>query len=216
MNIIHCTNFKLVAGRFGDERNTAMTPKSAVCKPELQTVKIAATDDPSVLYIPSCTRIERCGGCCSHNLLSCQPVDIDTVSFQVVKTQFQGGSKLRFLGKEVVLIERHITCNCSCKVQPKDCNHFQKYNERECRCGCTNTDEEKKCQKEHNLKLWNPELCACQCKTMMQCSTGYTYDTFKCKCVPVLMRRRNAEIAVNKNERYEPLPVLPLYDNEEN
>lgn len=51
--------------------------------PELQTIRIAPEADPSVLYIPTCTRIERCGGCCSHSLLSCQPTEVETVAFQV-------------------------------------------------------------------------------------------------------------------------------------
>lgn len=57
--------------------------KAAGCMPELQTVKISPSSDPSVLYIPTCTRVERCGGCCSHSLLACQPKVTETVSFQV-------------------------------------------------------------------------------------------------------------------------------------
>ncbi|KAF5305938.1 hypothetical protein FQR65_LT07549 [Abscondita terminalis] len=183
--------------------------------PELQTVRIATTEDPSILYIPSCTRIERCGGCCSHSLLSCQPVATETVSFQVVKTQFQGGSKLKYVGKEVVLVEKHVKCKCSCKVQAKDCNGFQQYSAGECRCACTNIDEEKKCNKESTLKLWNPEVCSCQCRNVLQCSTGYTFDMLKCKCVPVPVRRRYAELVVSEKRetsKNDPLPVLPLVE----
>ena len=60
--------------------------KGAECMPELQTVNIVSTDDPTILYIPQCTRIERCGGCCKHDLLSCQPTKIDNVPFKVGKT----------------------------------------------------------------------------------------------------------------------------------
>ena len=60
--------------------------KGAECMPELQTVNIVSTDDPTILYIPQCTRIERCGGCCKHDLLSCQPTKIDNVPFKVCKT----------------------------------------------------------------------------------------------------------------------------------
>lgn len=87
--------------------------------PELQTVKIVENSDPSVFYIPTCTRIERCGGCCSHALLSCQPKEMETVSFQVLKTKFTGGNKFKFVGKEIVLVEKHMKCKCDCKVQPK-------------------------------------------------------------------------------------------------
>lgn len=63
--------------------DAAVKPKAAVCMPELKTVRIASSDDPAILYIPSCTRVERCGGCCSHTLLTCQPTATETVSFQV-------------------------------------------------------------------------------------------------------------------------------------
>lgn len=61
----------------------AVTPKAAGCTPELKTVSLAQSDDPSILYIPQCTKVERCGGCCSHDLLSCQPQEIETLTFKV-------------------------------------------------------------------------------------------------------------------------------------
>ncbi|KAK5644002.1 hypothetical protein RI129_007847 [Pyrocoelia pectoralis] len=204
----------LLENRFGNERSAAVVPKAANCMPELQTVQIAPTDDPSVLYIPTCTRIERCAGCCSHRLLSCQPVDTETVSFQLVKTQFQGGSKLKYVGKEIVTVEKHTKCKCSCKVQAKHCNQFQEYRSNECSCSCTNRDEEKKCDKESSIKEWNPEVCACQCRNLVQCSTGYTFDTLKCRCTQILLRRRYAEMGPSEPilAKPQPLPVVPLHN----
>ena len=52
----------------------------AVCKPELRTVPITLVNLTSSSYMfPSCTRVEQCGGCCSHPLLSCQPTQTETV-----------------------------------------------------------------------------------------------------------------------------------------
>ncbi|KAJ8984615.1 hypothetical protein NQ317_006077 [Molorchus minor] len=167
----------------------AKTLKSAGCSPELRTISLGQTDDPSVLYIPQCTRVERCGGCCSHSLLSCQPKETETLSYQVMKTKYTGGKKLKYIGKEVVLVERHVSCKCDCKVKEEDCNNYQEYRESECRCACTNLDEEKKCFKSVK-KLWNPELCACQCRDVAQCTSGYSFDQIDCKCVPNHMRRR--------------------------
>ena len=55
--------------------------------PELQTVQLMANTDPSVLFYPTCTRIERCGGCCSSDLLVCEPTKTETIHFQV-RVQF--------------------------------------------------------------------------------------------------------------------------------
>ncbi|KAJ8973905.1 hypothetical protein NQ317_004175 [Molorchus minor] len=164
----------------------AKTPKSAGCSPELKTISLGQTDDPSVLYIPQCTRVERCGGCCSHSLLSCQPKETETLSYQVeplLRPFFIGyeneihwqGKKLKYIGKEVVLVERHVSCKCDCKVKEEDCNNYQEYRESECRCACTNLDEEKKCFKSVK-KLWNPELCACQCRDVAQCTPPATHS----------------------------------------
>jgi len=62
----------------------AVFPKSATCEPELTTVSLQNEDDKSVFYYPSCTRVERCGGCCSHELLSCQPTVTELITFQVL------------------------------------------------------------------------------------------------------------------------------------
>lgn len=60
-------------------------PAAAACIPELTKIKIGNTTDPSILYIPQCTRVERCGGCCTHALLSCQPTEdgIETLTYSV-------------------------------------------------------------------------------------------------------------------------------------
>lgn len=184
----------ILTDRFADgERNAAIRPKSAACMPELQTVKLATSLDASILYIPQCTRIERCGGCCSHHLLSCQPIETEPVSFSVLKTQYVGGKNLKLVGKEIVVLEKHTKCKCDCKVRPEDCNIYQVYKKPECRCACTNTDEEKKCYRKNQTKLWDPQLCSCVCREVAECSTGFQFDPIECRCAPVPIRSRYTE-----------------------
>ncbi|XP_017772523.1 PREDICTED: platelet-derived growth factor subunit B-like [Nicrophorus vespilloides] len=202
-----------ITNRFGEnvERSAAITPKAASCMPELQTVELMEKTDPSIVYIPTCTRIERCGGCCSHKLLSCQPTDTETVSFKVIKTQFGAGNRLKFVGKELVHLEKHTKCACNCKVQSTDCNKFQEYRQEECRCICNNIDEEKKCHQHNKTKLWDSESCRCVCREISNCSSGFVFDPNLCKCMPIPVRRRFAEDGSN-NESI--LPPSVVYETE--
>lgn len=59
----------------------------AACVPEMTVVPVTlprSEDGPSLSVFPSCTRLERCGGCCSHPLLSCQPTREETVTLKVL------------------------------------------------------------------------------------------------------------------------------------
>ena len=59
----------------------------AACVPEKTVVPITlprVEDGRSLSVFPSCTRLERCGGCCSHPLLSCQPTREETVTLEVL------------------------------------------------------------------------------------------------------------------------------------
>lgn len=68
------------------ERSAAMNPKPAACIPEMTVVPLvpAGGNDPLMIYFPSCTRVMRCGGCCSHKLLECRPTEVETKNFQVI------------------------------------------------------------------------------------------------------------------------------------
>lgn len=62
----------------------ASIPKSASCSTGSQTISLKDTDDRSLYYYPSCTRVDRCGGCsCGHDLLACQPTKIETLHLEV-------------------------------------------------------------------------------------------------------------------------------------
>lgn len=59
--------------------------KSAGCIPEMTVVSVVPEEDrrSDVFYLPTCTRVTRCGGCCNNNLLSCQPTEINRKQFKV-------------------------------------------------------------------------------------------------------------------------------------
>lgn len=152
------------------QRSVAVRPKPAACIPDTTVVSLRPKDetDPTLVYFPSCTRVKRCGGCCSHQLLSCQPVEIQTltfevwsseiyainllftysthIQFQVIKSQYTGGTKMTYRGKDIMPVEEHLKCKCDCRVKEEDCNKaFQKYDKSQCKCYCTNVDDQHKC-----------------------------------------------------------------------
>lgn len=47
---------------------------------------------------------------------------INSSYFQVLKTQYSGAKKLKLLGKEVVLVEKHLSCKCDCKIKEEVVN----------------------------------------------------------------------------------------------
>lgn len=61
----------------------AIIPKAAGCAVELKTISLRDTNDPSLYYYPPCTRVYRCGGCCAHDLLACQPTKTETLNYEV-------------------------------------------------------------------------------------------------------------------------------------
>lgn len=129
------------------------------------------------------------------------------------KTLYTGANKLKYMGKEIKLVERHKQCRCDCKVQPKDCHKMQVYRRSECSCVCGNSDERDKCYENPEIKLWNPEACACQCREIRNCSTGYLFDTNHCKCLPAPIRRRYINPVQEGYNEESPIPgVLPLSD----
>lgn len=82
----------LVSARFSGgedvERSFSKRAQPAICKPELTIVPLKVTDsnenkDPTLVVVPSCTRVKRCGGCCSTSLVSCQPLESTMLQLEV-------------------------------------------------------------------------------------------------------------------------------------
>ncbi|XP_022166983.1 vascular endothelial growth factor A-like isoform X2 [Myzus persicae] len=173
------------------ERKAAFIPKPASCSIGSQTISLKDTDDRSLYYFPSCTRVDRCGGCCSHDLLACQPTKTETLHFEVLVSQYNGEGKLEFKGRKTVSIDRHLKCKCGCVVKEEDCGPLQTYNIKECRCKCSNEDDEEKCSDEYQLKEWNSATCKCECREIKECTSGYGFDNYTCGCEPIRIRTKN-------------------------
>ena len=174
----------LLTGRMGEneERSNAERPTPARCMPELQPVSLKVETDPSTIYYPSCTRVKRCGGCCSHSLLSCQPTASEFRNFEVLVVSVDQSDGFNYRSKQIVPLEEHTKCMCDCRIKPEHCNNKQSYVPEECRCMCNNVDEQKKCIKNNDTKIWNPEQCTCFCREEQECSTGFYFDQNTCRC----------------------------------
>ncbi|XP_054264980.1 vascular endothelial growth factor A-like [Macrosteles quadrilineatus] len=179
------------------ERKAVVKPKPAQCIPELKTISLRETEDPWIYYWPECTRLEQCGGCCIHKQLSCQPIETETVNFQVTVLEY-AGNQMIYKGKEIISREKHTKCKCDCIVKEKDCNERQEYRKSECRCFCTNKDAEAKCNDDPK-KHWNPDSCSCECLSVVECSSGTYYDPSSCSCEPL-----PTEVSTNNSEITQP------------
>lgn len=170
----------LFSNRFGGgERSNVVRPLPAKCIPELQPVSLKVDNNISTMIFPSCTRIKRCGGCCSSSLLSCQPTAMEVRNFEVIVASVKD---LGYKGRQIVPLEEHTKCKCDCRIKEEDCNDKQHYEPHNCQCACNNVDEEQKCRKDNNIKAWNRDLCSCSCRTIEQCSTGYFFNPNTCRC----------------------------------
>ncbi|KAF0750820.1 vascular endothelial growth factor C-like [Aphis craccivora] len=181
------------------ERKSTLVPKPAGCSVELQTISLKDTDDQSLYYYPTCTRVNRCGGCCAHDLLACQPTKVDTLNFEVMVSQYNDAGKLEFKGRKTVSIDQHLKCKCGCVVKQEDCTPLQTYYPNECRCMCSNEEDRDKCNEEYNLKLWNSATCTCQCREIKECTSGFGFDYNTCGCEALRLRIKNTGYEFNKN-----------------
>lgn len=167
------------------ERSTVLQAKMAACKPEQTVVPLVPEGSDGIhMYYPSCTRVNRCGGCCSHKLLKCRPTASETLTFQVIKTEWVG-SGFQYRNKELVLVDQHTKCACDCAVQESDCNQHQKYFPDQCQCVCQNMDEREKCLQQSEIKLWDSNQCQCVCKRASDCTTGSYFNANTCECLKI-------------------------------
>ncbi|XP_050544863.1 platelet-derived growth factor subunit A-like [Daktulosphaira vitifoliae] len=183
------------------ERRSNLVPKASGCTPEYRSVNLKDNDDPSLYYYPPCTRVNRCGGCCAHDLLACQPIKAEMLNFEVMVSQYNEEGKLEYKGRKAITVEQHLKCKCDCIVKEKDCNHLQVYHPNECRCVCSNDEDQDKCNAEQDIKLWNPSTCSCQCRDVQECTSGFLFDYNSCRCEPTLRtkQRNPAYDSFNRN-----------------
>ena len=67
------------------------------------------------------SRVPRCGGCCSHDLLECQPKETEMKNITVLQWHFSPYGDTVYDGKKAVELEYHKNCQCGCKTKPAVC-----------------------------------------------------------------------------------------------
>ncbi|XP_053694224.1 uncharacterized protein LOC128742053 [Sabethes cyaneus] len=167
------------------ERSAGEVPKPAGCntQPTIVSLRPENNSDPRLIYSPTCTRVQRCSGCCVSKRLSCQPTSTRTRTFTVNVLEYVSGVKTRFKSRDLALIEEHVGCACQCRVKEEHCNSLQRYNARNCRCDCVNNDDRSKCLQQQDIKQWNPDTCLCECNDPKECTSGSYFDHNYCKCL---------------------------------
>lgn len=121
--------------------------RQATCQPIDTLISTIPADerDPSVFYFPSCVLVKQCGGCCAHSGTTCTPTDEIEKTVTVKKTKYVNTAKLMNVGDISVKVKEHNKCKCLCKKTQADCNSMQRFVKNQCRCECTNKDEEERC-----------------------------------------------------------------------
>ncbi|CAH1776891.1 unnamed protein product [Owenia fusiformis] len=175
------------------------------CVPKLKQVGLDKHEDPAIVMWPQCTKIEQCGGCCSHEKLECVPTTSEAVQIQVMlaKYPFPGAEYFDFHGVVMKQVHRHMQCECRCITQPAHCTAVQVYVEDECRCKCPNEDQGSRCS---TIKIWNEKKCACECRSKETCDEGFFFNAEVCRCQLQPVRGRGGFDARAPNTN------LPIHD----
>lgn len=97
----------------------------------------------------------------------------------------KNGKKMQFVNKIPVPLEEHTKCKCDCGIKESDCSKLQTYNKTKCSCNCINLQERDKCYAENALKFWDTDSCSCQCRNIVDCSSGTKFDLQTCQCAEV-------------------------------
>lgn len=173
----------LLAGESPFLEASFASPEPATCMPTKQLIEFPKPANPNYMLFPSCTRVPRCGGCCTSPLLNCEPTASTNVTYKVMEVGYSipGGGSFAFLEHVFVTVEKHDRCRCQCRQKPSDCNSLQRY--EGCRCICTNTADMQRCV--GSDRSWDNTVCRCKCRGSKLCSSGFYYDTTSCKCQPL-------------------------------
>ncbi|XP_054712546.1 vascular endothelial growth factor A-like [Uloborus diversus] len=165
-----------------DEETAVEVAHPAGCIPEMQVVEFERPSDPSLVLWPSCTRVRRCGGCCSSKLLHCVAIKTSTIVVKVIRARYPhpGAELLELEGYESVSLEQHDRCSCRCRQEERDCTSNQRYQPGQCQCVCRNQQEAAQCRMPDHY--WDGKDCVCRCKQEPDCSTGMVLNDKSCKC----------------------------------
>ncbi|XP_063874973.1 placenta growth factor-like [Scylla paramamosain] len=152
----------------------------AHCQPEKKTVKLDLPQEAGTMFFPTCVRVEQCGGCCGHSMLTCRPIRTETVTYEVTKMIGENISSPYYVN-----VTKHVECEEQCSVTEKECTASQIYDKKNCECICENEEQKRACHKSQD-KLWDKNFCTCKCrKDDDKCSTGQSFSQESCTCEKV-------------------------------
>ncbi|CAG0882034.1 unnamed protein product [Cyprideis torosa] len=179
-------------------------PLPAGCEPESQTVELDLPKNLSVYYYPTCTRVERCGGCCNHDLLECQPTETEELNMMIMVIPSSPHASPDTM---IMKVEAHKKCRCGCRTRPEHCNANQVYQSDSCLCVCRDRDAQRKCQADPQ-RLWVPDECRCPCREEMTCTTGSYFDHNLCRCINTSRLNFTPRFG-SRTPTYERMPAYP-------
>ena len=167
------------------EESQVISLPNADCIPRETVVAI---DAPRFSKNPSKVVIHRCDG--SFDDMTPSLKKCVKNNSKILKLQVQN---IFTLQSEVIDLENHTSCQHQCAFDGSQCNKYQNWDSKLCRCTCNNKIEHK-CPAHF---IWEPNLCQCVCD-YRECPSRRQYfdeDECSCTCKPKFFVRCN-----NKNK----------------
>jgi len=154
------------------------------CSPRPSNVVIPLNaSDPRAFFYPTCTSVNRCGGCCGSDLLQCSPTQTQRQAVKVMKCRYPENSNsdmFEFEGLVDITMEVHTACECQCRVQAYHCDPAKHtYNADSCSCQCINRQMATQCPSNKN---WDEQQCACVCPRITHCLNDEFFNFNTCSC----------------------------------
>ncbi|XP_001184357.4 vascular endothelial growth factor A [Strongylocentrotus purpuratus] len=155
------------------------------------------------IYWPPCITVNRCGGCCSTEILQCAPNNTRTREMQVLRlTADQQSTQIQLSGLISISVREDESCSCECRIKPQDCHPTREIH-RNCQCECAAEYEcpdgmvwdaircncvcnmpihERTCRRRKHY--FNEDICGCQCLERLEagCRSPYVFNPQTCKC----------------------------------
>lgn len=166
-----------------------LTQPGIRCKPrptllELELPVMPGGSGSVFQLIPGHITVDRCSGSCHLPSKSCLPTRVTNISVEVmaIQTTYTSGPWNTLCS--TVQVEKHLDCECGCRVKSSDCTSTQYYDPANCKCQCLAYTAKLECLA--SGKLWDDSSCSCMCPPRLwkPCSTGFTYDYRQtCDCV---------------------------------
>ncbi|KAI0218835.1 hypothetical protein LSAT2_029477 [Lamellibrachia satsuma] len=154
----------------------------ARCVPSVKAVPIPRDDKVDSIFFPTCVNVQRCGGCCGSEMLSCLPTQTKMVTYHVLNATYPypGAPQFKYNGLASFRLEKHTACECRCTVQSHHCHPTKHtYLADSCRCQCKNTRGSTQCPLR---KKWDERRCSCICEKQYSCYDNEYFDQHSCSC----------------------------------